>query len=106
MGKADGPISSLLVSLGLAVIGYISTTLQNLRADQHKSRVARVGEQLKELYGPLLACVHASKARRAAVVTRVHRVEVPHFAIVHAQLPCDGPAVRRNVTSSWRAYRV
>ena len=68
MGGEQSPINSLLVSLGLAVIGYVSTTLQTLRASQHKERVARVSEQLKELYGPLLACVYASKASYAAMV--------------------------------------
>ncbi|KAL1527992.1 hypothetical protein AB1Y20_009363 [Prymnesium parvum] len=68
MVQGQSPLNSLLVSIGLAIVGYVSTTLQTLRATQHKERVARVSEQLKELYGPLLACVYASKATYAAMV--------------------------------------
>lgn len=41
------------------------------QAQQHLGRVERVGEQLKELYGPLLACVTASKSAYDAMVRQV-----------------------------------
>ena len=42
-----------------------------LQAQQHLGRVERVNEQLKELYGPLLACVTASKSAYDAMVQQV-----------------------------------
>ena len=41
------------------------------QAQQHLGRVERVNEQLKELYGPLLACVTASKSAYDAMVQQV-----------------------------------
>ena len=56
------------LSIGFAVLGYISTALHSLRAQQHRGRVDRVNEQLKELYGPLLAVVTASKSSYNAML--------------------------------------
>jgi len=56
------------LSILLAVVGYVSTALHTLRAQQHKGRVDRVGEQLKEFYGPLLACVTTSKSSYDAML--------------------------------------
>ena len=53
--------TSIAATVGLAILGYVSTALHTLRAQQHGARVERVNEQLKALYGPLLACVTASK---------------------------------------------
>ena len=59
------------LSVVTAIIGYISTSLIQLRARQHTGRLERVNEQLKELYGPLLACVTASKSSYDAMVRQV-----------------------------------
>ena len=59
---------SAALSILLAVIGYISTAMHTLRAQQHSARVSRVSEQLKALYGPLLACVTASKSSHDAML--------------------------------------
>ena len=59
---------SAALSVLLAVIGYINTALHTLRAQQHSARVSRVSEQLKALYGPLLACVTASKSSHDAML--------------------------------------
>jgi hypothetical protein len=59
---------SIGVTVGLAVLGYVSTAMHTLRAQQHRGRVERVNEQLKALYGPLLACVTASKASYNAML--------------------------------------
>ena len=56
------------VSLLLAALGYAFTTLHTLRSAQHSALLERVGEQLKELYGPLLACITASKSSYDAMV--------------------------------------
>ena len=97
----DSVMTTITISAVTAILGYISTSLLNLRAraprtlgprrpappaspkgtnssspcvpqaQQHSGRVERVGEQLKELYGPLLACVTASKSAYDAMVRQV-----------------------------------
>ncbi len=68
-GEAVGALLRSPVSVGL--IGYVSTVMHTLRTQQHQARVARVGEQLKELYGPLLACVTASSSSYQAMLRQV-----------------------------------
>jgi hypothetical protein len=46
---------TLLVSVLLAVGGYVATYLYNLRLAQRKARLDHVDRQLSELYGPLVA---------------------------------------------------
>ena len=65
--------SSIAMTVFFAVIGYISTALHTLRAQQHRGRVERVNQQLRELYGPLLACVTASKASYDAMLSQAKR---------------------------------
>ena len=68
---SSSPISTALTTASpflLAVFGYITTAVHTLRTTQHEARVARVGAQLKELYGPLLACVSATKSAYDAMV--------------------------------------
>lgn len=67
VGGGDGRQQAAL-SLFFAIVGYVSTALHTLRAQQHRGRVDRVSEQLKELYGPLLACVTASKSSYDAML--------------------------------------
>ena len=115
----------LAVSLILSVIGYVTTALHTLRAQQHRSRVDRVNEQvcthgwcsidgwprasdrsvsrvcsqLKALYGPLLACVTASKSsydamlRQAARNMNVSMLTSTEFAAA-VRLNPQGPAAR------------
>lgn len=66
-------MSSFGISIFFALIGYVSTAVQQLRAQQHRARVDRVSEQLKNLYGPLLACVTASKSSYDAMLRQAAR---------------------------------
>lgn len=63
--------NSFAVSIFFAIIGYVSTAVQQLRAQQHRARVDRCSEQLQCLYGPLLACVTASKSAYDAMIRQV-----------------------------------
>ena len=38
------------------------------RTDERKAQIERVNDQVKLLYGPLLACVHATRAAYSAMV--------------------------------------
>ncbi len=53
MGWATG--ITVVVSVLLAVGGYVATYLYNLRLAQRKDRLEHVNRQLSELYGPLVA---------------------------------------------------
>ena len=93
----------LAVSLVLSVLGYITTALHTLRAQQHRARVDRVNEQLKSLYGPLLACVTASKSSFDAMVRQASRNENRRFTLPEFQAAVradpSGPAA-----SSYRMW--
>ena len=67
-GSPPTSVHSIGISLLFAVFGYITTALHSLRSLQHRGRVDRVNEQLKSLYGPLLACVTASKSSYDAML--------------------------------------
>ena len=56
-----GALSGAGAALMAAAVSYLFTSLHTLRTEQHKDLVGRVGDQLKEFYGPLLACITASK---------------------------------------------
>ena len=56
-----GALSGAGAALITAAVSYLFASLHTLRAEQHKDLVGRVGDQLKEFYGPLLACITASK---------------------------------------------
>lgn len=48
--------------------GYLFTFYNAKKADERKAQIQRVNDQVRLLYGPLLACVHASRAAYAAMV--------------------------------------
>ena len=52
----------------LALVSYVFTAIHSLRNEQHKQIVERVSNQLKDLYGPLLSCVTASKSSYNAMI--------------------------------------
>jgi hypothetical protein len=49
-----------IVTLALALGGYLVTYLNNLRLAQRQEQLARVNRQLSDLYGPLFALTQAS----------------------------------------------
>jgi len=67
MLRAD--ISTLMPIL-LACLSYVFTTLHTLRSEQHRNLTTRVSQQLEVLYGPLLACINASKSSHEAMISQ------------------------------------
>ena len=63
-----GALSGAGAALMAAAVSYLFTSLHTLRTEQHKDLVGRVGDQLKEFYGPLLACITASKESCARIL--------------------------------------
>jgi hypothetical protein len=53
-------VAPLVVTVLVALAGFIATYLNNMSLAQRKDRLDRVSRQLSELYGPLFAMVSAS----------------------------------------------
>lgn len=53
-------LATLIVSLLLAVAGYVATYFNTLRLTKRKERLDRVDRQLREFYGPLYALTESA----------------------------------------------
>ncbi|MBQ1123087.1 hypothetical protein [Streptomyces sp. B15] len=53
-------MATVIVTVGLAFIGYLATYLNGLRLAQRQARLTRVNEQLSDFYGPLFALMEAN----------------------------------------------
>jgi hypothetical protein len=62
---------SITVSVALAVAGYLAKYWNDVRIDQRRARLDRVGRQLSELYGPLLALSYAGRIGWEAACTDI-----------------------------------
>ncbi|MGW5665046.1 hypothetical protein ACWEWG_34075 [Streptomyces sp. NPDC003758] len=51
---------ALVVTIGLAFVGYVATYLNGLRLSQRQERLARLNRQLSDFYGPLFALTEAN----------------------------------------------
>ena len=48
--------------------GWLFTYYNSKKTDERKAQIERINAQVGQLYGPLLACVHASRSAYAAMV--------------------------------------
>ncbi|MER7985237.1 hypothetical protein ABTY53_06485 [Streptomyces noursei] len=53
-------MATVIVTVGLAFVGYLATYLNGLRLAQRQARLTRVNQQLSEFYGPLFALMEAN----------------------------------------------
>ncbi|MET9890146.1 hypothetical protein ABZZ47_07975 [Streptomyces sp. NPDC006465] len=53
-------MATVILTVGLAFIGYLATYLNGLRLTQRQARLTRVNLQLSEFYGPLFALMEAN----------------------------------------------
>ncbi|MGW0738163.1 hypothetical protein [Streptomyces sp. NPDC002851] len=53
-------MATVIVTVGLAFIGYLMTYLNGLRLAQRQARLTRVNQQLSDFYGPLFALMEAN----------------------------------------------
>jgi hypothetical protein len=56
---------SVITTILIALVGYVVTYVNTLRLEQQKAQLARVEQQLRDLYGPLLSLVSSSAAAYA-----------------------------------------
>ncbi len=67
---------SLLVTIALAIVGFIVTYLNSLRLEKRKERLALVDLRLNEFYGPLYVATRAGAIVFAALRKKLSRDEV------------------------------
>lgn len=53
-------MATVIVTVGLALIGYLATYLNGLRLAQRQAGLTRVNQQLSDFYGPLFALMEAN----------------------------------------------
>ncbi|MFF1444624.1 hypothetical protein [Streptomyces sp. NPDC058295] len=53
-------MATVIVTVGLAFVGYLATYLNGLRLAERQARLTRVNQQLSEFYGPLFALMEAN----------------------------------------------
>ena len=64
-------IVSLSITVVLAIAGYLAKYVNDVRIDQRRARLDRIGRQLRELYGPLLGLSYAGRVAWAAASTDI-----------------------------------
>lgn len=74
-----------------AFLGWLFTYYNSKKTDERKAQIERINDQVRLLYGPLLACVHASRSAYAAMV-RQHSPDGTVQGFVQAlQASPEGP---------------
>ena len=66
-----------------ALAGYLFTYYNTKKTDERKAQIERINDQVRELYGPLLACISATRSAYAAMV-RQHSPDGTIEGFVHA----------------------
>jgi hypothetical protein len=61
---------AVVVTVGLAFVGYVATYLNGLRLTQRQERLTRVNRQLSDLYGPLFALTESNSRVFGAFIER------------------------------------
>ena len=89
-------IVTLIVTVVLALAGYLITYANNLRLQKRKARLERVESQLRDLYGPLLS--RSEAAHRAWIAFREqYRPGQPSY------LSGDPPPTKADL-ETWRTW--
>ena len=57
--------------LASCAAGWLFTYYNTKKTDERKAQIERINDQVRLLYGPLLACVHASRSAYSAMVRQV-----------------------------------
>ncbi|SCD46338.1 hypothetical protein GA0115239_102134 [Streptomyces sp. BpilaLS-43] len=92
-------MSTVVVTVTLAFVGYIATYLNGLRLAQRQERLARLNRQLSDFYGPLFALTEANSRIFGAFTQRnarpdgrspfVHEIPPPEHELAEWRLWVD-----------------
>ena len=78
----------------LALGGFLFTYFNSKSVEERKARIERVNRQLKEFYGPLLACVSATSSAKRAMIKQMLGSEAIREESLHAIIRRDPSASR------------
>ncbi|WP_030858327.1 hypothetical protein [Streptomyces sp. NRRL S-37] len=68
-------MATVIVTVGLAFIGYLATYLNGVRLTQRQARLTRVNQQLSDFYGPLFALMEANSRTYEAFSEKYSRAD-------------------------------
>ncbi|KAL4427457.1 hypothetical protein ABPG77_000746 [Micractinium sp. CCAP 211/92] len=74
-----------------AFLGWLFTYYNSKKTDERKAQIERINDQVRLLYGPLLACVHASRSAYAAMVRQHSPDGTVHGFVQALQASPEGP---------------
>ncbi|NUO60009.1 MAG: hypothetical protein HOV78_25370 [Hamadaea sp.] len=90
-------MTSVIVTVGLAFVGYLMTYLNGLRLAQRQARLARINQQLSDLYGPLFALIEAN--------LRIYDAFLAKHGRPDGRSPFDGEApATEEALAGWRTW--
>ena len=90
-------ITSLVITVILAFIGYLITYWNNLRLSKRKERLDLINKRLNEFYGPLYISSQAGKIAYKALLMKLNRESI--FEVTDTNPPPDD-----EVLAEWRIW--
>ena len=86
----------------LNIAGYLFTYWHTKLTEERRRQIDRVNEQLRELYGPLLACITATESAYAAMVASAAPNSTPETfrALIQSNINSHAARSYRRVSSS------
>lgn len=88
-------LTTTIITILLALLGYFATYLNNLRLSQRSEKLSRINRQLSELYGPLFALTHATNTAWRAFRTKNRPGKAYFF---------DNESLTETELSAWRLW--
>jgi hypothetical protein len=89
-------VAPLVVTVFVALMGYVATYLNSVRLSQRKDRLERIDRQLREFYGPLYSLTET--AQRSWIAFR-HQINRPSGSFWNAT-----PPPNEAEKASWRLW--
>jgi len=71
-------LNTTIVTIFIALLGYLATYFNNLRLSQRKDKLERINKQLSDLYGPMFSLTQASSIAWKGFRT-LHRPNRPFY---------------------------
>ncbi|MFF0000957.1 hypothetical protein [Streptomyces avermitilis] len=71
-------MGTVIMTVSLAFVGYLTTYLNGLRLAQRQARLARVNQQLSDFYGPLFALMESNSRAYEAFCEKYARPDGVH----------------------------
>ena len=73
------PTLALVITVALALIGYIATYVNNLILTRRKERLDLINKAINDFYGPLYVIAHVGQTAYAAFVAKIGKGNDPNL---------------------------